>query len=101
MPRKCPFPKESIDKLVIAKVFRPERAGTESEKMFVEFEDDYMPGMIYKYVWKLNHNSNIHIYIPPSFKTRTEDLENTKIRWGSGDLILEKKSKSNPTERCH
>ena len=80
--------------------------------MFVEFEEDSMPSMIYKYVRKLNHNSNIHIYVPPSFKARAEDLEkcaydlrhgtpafNTKIRWGSGDLILEKKSKSNPTER--
>ena len=71
-----------------------------------------MPGTIYKYIRKLNPSSHIHTYIPPSFKARSDDLEkctyqlrhgtpafNTNIRWGAGDLILEKKSKSNPAER--
>ena len=55
LAQEMSIPKEELDKLVIAKVFRPEGAGTESEKMIVKFEDGYMPRIIYKYVRKLNH----------------------------------------------
>ena len=50
--------------------------------------------------------------MPESFKERENDLErcayelrqgtpkyNTKIRWGQGDLILERKLKSNPGDK--
>ena len=82
------------------------------KKVFVEFSEDNMPGIIFKYVRKLNHNSKGHTYIPPSFRARAADLEkcaynlrhsepayNTKIRWGTGDLILERKLKSNPEDK--
>ena len=107
------IPLEVSDQLKISKIFRPnEENNPESEKVFVEFSEDNMPGIIFKYVRKLNHNSKVLTYIPPSFRARAADLEkcaynlrhsepayNTKIRWGTGDLILERKLKSNPEDK--
>ena len=71
-----------------------------------------MSKTVYKYVRKLSKNCSISTYIPESFKERANDLEkcayelrqgtpscNTKIRWGQGDLILERKLRSNPGEK--
>ena len=68
LSQEMSIPREESDKLVITKVFRPEGASNECEKMFVEFEDDNMPGLIYKYVRKLNHSSSIHITSPHGSK---------------------------------
>ena len=113
MYHEMAIPKEVSDSLKTAKIFRPP-GDTDSEKLFVEFTEDTMPGTVYKYVRKLNHNSSVHTFIPPPFKARADDLEkcayelrhgtpayNTRIKWGSCDLILERKLKSNPNERYH
>ena len=107
------MPLEESNQLKMNKIFRPHEAtDSQSEKIFVEFQEDNMPGVIFKYVRKMNKNSSIHIYIPPAFQARAADLEkcaynlrhseptyNTKIRWGACDLLLERKLKSNPSER--
>ena len=113
MYHEMAIPKEMSDKLETAKIFRPP-GDVDSEKHFVEFTEDTMPGIIYKYVKKLNHTSSVHTFIPPPFKARADDLEkcayelrhgtpayNTRIKWGSCDLMLERKLKSNTTERYH
>ena len=102
------IPLEVSNQLKISKIFCPNEDNNpvEYKKVFVEFSEDNMPGIIFKYVRKLNHNSKVHTYIPPSFWARAADLEkcaynlrhseppyNTKIRWGTGDLILERKLK--------
>ena len=111
MHQEMSIPKEVSDKLQIVKIFRPVN-DPDSEKLFAEFSEDNMPATVYKYVKKLNRNSGVHTFIPPSFKARAEDLEkcayelrhgepefSTKIKWGYGDLILERKLKSNPNAR--
>ena len=111
MNQEMAIPKEVLDKLKTAKIFRP-TGNTDSEKLYVEFTEDTIPGIVFKYVKNLNHNSSVHTFIPPHFKAREEDLEkcaydlrhgtpayHTKIKRGSCDLLLERKLKSNPSER--
>ena len=94
-----------IDQLEFSKIFR--RAGgmrQEDDKLYVEFSEDKMPGLVYKFVRKMRKECNILTYIPDSFRERAAELEqaafkmrhmtpsyNTKIRWGWGDLLLEKR----------
>ena len=69
------IPIEVSNQLKISIIFRPNKDNNpESEKVVVEFSEDNMPGIIFKYVRKLNHNSKVHTYIPPSFRARAADL---------------------------
>ena len=99
------MPEEVIDKLQFSRIFR--RAGEErpdNDKLFVEFAEDNMPTIVFKYVRKMRSQCNVLTFIPEAFRERAGELEkvayglrhstpsyNTKIRWGWGDLILEKK----------
>ena len=104
------MPIEESDKLSITKIFRPAGAGPDSEKMFVEFEEDHMPGKVYRYVRKLNPSSSIHNYVQPQFKARANNLAkcgyelrhgypHTKQRLGRGHVTLclkESRSQTQP-----
>ena len=72
--------------------------------MYVEFSEENMPGIVYKFVRKMRKEYNLLTYIPDAFRERAEELEqaafklrhmtpsyNTKIRWGWGDLLLERR----------
>ena len=98
------MPEEVIDKLQFSRIFR--RAGEErpDNDKFVEFAEDNMPTIVFKYVRKMRSQCNVLTFIPKAFRERAGELEkvayglrhstpsyNTKIRWGWGDLILEKK----------
>ena len=98
------MPEDVIDQLEFSQIFR--RAGgmrQEDDKLYVEFSEDNMPGLVYKFVRKMRKECNILTYIPDSFRERAAELEqaafkmrhmapsyNTKIRWGWGDLLLER-----------
>ena len=71
-----------------------------------------MVSTMFKYVKKINKGSGVHTFVPPAFKKRADDLEkcafelrhgepaySTKIKWGTCDLILERKLKSHPSDR--
>ena len=99
------IPEEVMAKLEMSKIFR--RAGRQEEdKLYVEFEEDNMSGLVYKYARKLRRECNIHTYIPEAFRERAAELEkvayelrhstpsyNTKIRWGASDLLLERRER--------
>ena len=78
----------------------------EDDKLYVEFSEDNMPGLVYKFVRKMRKECNILTYIPDEFRERAAELErvafqlrhstpsyNTKIRWGWGDLLLERRTR--------
>ena len=63
-----------------------------------------MPGIVFKYVRKMRSKCSVLTFIPETFMERAAALErvayemrhsdpsyNTKIKWGWGDLILERK----------
>ena len=99
------MPEEVIDKLQFARIFR--RAGDnrpDNDKLFVEFVEASMPATVFKYVRKMRSHCNLLTFIPEAFRERSVELEkaayqmrhstpsfNTKIRWGWGDLLLERK----------
>ena len=97
------MPEEVINQLEFEKIFRRD-GGSEDDKIFVEFTEDNMPGIIYKFVRKLRKECNIITFIPDAFRERAAVIEkiafemrhstppySTKVRWGWGDLILERK----------
>ena len=99
------MPNDVIDQLKFARIFR--RAGgtrQEDDKLYVEFSEDNMPAIIFKFVRKMRKDCNILTFIPDAFRERAAELEKaafemrhmtpsyrTKIRWGWGDLLLERK----------
>ena len=99
------MPEDVIDQLKIARIFRRTGGiGQEDNKLYVEFSEDNMPGIIYKFVRKMRKDSNVLTFIPDAFRERAAELEKaafqmrhmrpsykTKIRWGWGDLLLERK----------
>ena len=101
------MPEEVIMKLKFYKIFR--RAGEpkqDDDKLFVEFTEEGMQNMVFKYVRKMRSQCNIHTFIPEAFRERAAVMEraayrlrhsdpsyNTRIKWGWGDLILERKTR--------
>ena len=101
------MPEEVIMKLKFIKIFR--RAGEpkqDDDKLFVEFAEEGMQNMVFKYVRKMRSQCNIHTFIPEAFRERAAVMEraayrlrhsdpsyNTRIKWGWGDLILERKTR--------
>ena len=99
------MPQDVINQLKFTRIFH--RAGesrSEDNQLFVEFSEDSMPSVVYKFVRKMRKECNILAYIPDAFRERAAELErvafqlrhstpsyNTKIRWGWGDLLLERK----------
>ena len=98
-------PEEVIVKLEMKKIFR--RAGrSEEDKLYVEFVEDNMPGLVYTYARKLRRECSVLTFIPEAFRERAAELEkvayelrhsnpsyNTKIRWGASDLLLERRQR--------
>ena len=97
------MPEEVIEQLKFEKIFQRD-GGPENDKLYVEFSEDNMPGIIFKYVRKMRKECNILTFIPDSYRDRAAEMEkiafnmrhstpsyHTKIRWGWGDLILERK----------
>ena len=104
------MPEDVFNELVITDIFRP--PGDDKAELFVVFEDVEMTKKIYQYARKMNGDTNLFIYIPQSFQSRWEELNRvayelrhatpayrTKIRWGYGDLILERKLKNYPKDK--
>ena len=99
------MPEDVIDQLKFTKIFRRDGGSRqEDSKLYVEFSEDNMPGLVYKFVRKMRKECNILTYIPDAFRERAAELEksafqmrhstpsyNTKIRWGWGDLLLERR----------
>ena len=99
------IPDELISELKFTRIFR--RAGDlrpNDDKLYVEFVEESMSAKVYKYVRKMRSQCSILTFIPKVFRERADELEkaayklrhstpsyNTKIRWGWGDLILERK----------
>ena len=96
------LPEEVIRKLQFAKMSKRPN----DDKMYVEFEEEFMSAIVYKYVKKMRSHCKVLTYIPEAFRVRAGELEKTaydirhstppyttKIRWGWGDLILERKLK--------
>ena len=97
------MPEEVINQLKFDKIFRRD-GSPEEDKLFVEFSEDNMPGMVYKFVKKMRKECNIITFIPDEYRERAAEIEklafelrhstpsySTKVRWGWGDLILERK----------
>lgn len=107
------IPQEVFESLTIHDVFRqPGEEGSENDKLFIEFEEENMAKTIYRYTRKMNKGCGIHNLIPDAFRERANQLENlayqlrhsspaynTKIRWGTCDLILERKLKGDHTAK--
>ena len=99
------MPEDVIDQLKFTKIFRRDGGSRqEDNRLYVEFSEDSMSGLVYKFVRKMRKECNILTYIPHSFRERAAELEkaafkmrhmtpsyNTKIRWGWGDLLLERR----------
>ena len=97
------MPEEVIEQLKFDNIFQRD-GGPEDNKLYVEFSEDNMPGIIYKYMRKMRKECNILTFVPDAYRDRAAEMEkitfnmrhsspsyNTKIRWGWGDLILERK----------
>ena len=97
------MPEEVIEQLKFDKIFQRD-GGPEDDKLYVEFSKDNMPGTVYKYVRKMRRECNILTFIPDAYRARASEMEkrafemrhstpaySTKVRWGWGDLILERK----------
>ena len=97
------MPEEVIEKLKFDNIFQRD-GGPEGDRLYVEFSEDNMPGIIFKYVKKMRKECNIVTFIPDAYRDRAAEMEkiafemrhatpfySTKIRWGWGDLILERK----------
>ena len=97
------MPEEVIEQLKFERIFQRD-GGPEDNKLYVELSEDNMPGIIYKYVRKMRRECNIITFIPDAYRDRASEMEkiayqmrhsmpaySTKIRWGWGDLILERK----------
>ena len=97
------MPEDVIEQLKFNKIFQND-GGPEDDKLYVEFSEDNMPGTIYKYVRKMRRECNILTFIPDAYRARASEMEkrafemrhstpfySTKVRWGWGDLILERK----------
>ena len=77
------MPEEVIEQLKFDKIFH-RAGGPEDDKLYVEFSED-----------------NVLTFIPDAYRDRAAEMEkiafemrpyySTKIRWGWGDLILERK----------
>ena len=101
------IPQEVFDGLTIQDIFKqPGEEGPECKKLFIELEEENMVKTVYRYARKMNRGCRVHNFIPNVFRERANQLEhlayqlrhsypayNTKIRWGTGDLILERKPK--------
>ena len=101
------IPQEVFDGLTIQDIFKqPGEEGPECKKLFIELEEENMVKTVYRYARKMNRGCGVHNFIPDVFRERANQLEhlayqlrhsypayNTKIRWGTGDLILERKPK--------
>ena len=101
------IPEEEISRLLFARIFRKEgNTKPNSDELYVEFVEENMSASVFKYVKKLRSHCNVLTFIPKSFRGRARELEkaayslrhsnpsyNTKIRWGWGDLILERKKR--------
>ena len=99
------MPEDVIDQLKFTQIFRRDGGSRqEDDKLYVEFSEENMPGLVYKFVRKMRKECNLLTYIPEAFRERAEELEkaafklrhltpsyNTKIRWGWGDLLLERR----------
>ena len=97
------MPKEVIEQLKFNKIFRKD-GGPEDDKLYVEFRKDNMPGIVYRYMRKMRRECNILTFIPDAYRARAYEMEkrafemrhstpsySTKVRWGWGDLLLERK----------
>ena len=97
------MPEEVIEKLQFVKTFWRSQE-TDDDKLFVEFAEEGMQGIVFKYVRKMRRKCNLITYIPETFRKRAAKLEraaydmrhaepsyNTRVKWGWGDLILERK----------
>ena len=101
------MPEEEIRKLQFSRIFRNEgNMKLNDDKLYVEFVDEKMTATVYKYVKKMRSQCKVLTFIPEAFRERAKELEkasyslrhsqpsyNTKIRWGWGDLILERKTR--------
>ena len=99
------IPEDEISKLQFARIFRREGdMNPNDDKLYVEFVEESMPAIVYKYLKKMRSRCNVLTFIPEAFRERAKVLEkaaynlrhsnpsySTKIRWGWGDLILERK----------
>ena len=99
------IPEDEISKIQFARIFRREGdINPNDDKLYVEFVEESMPAIIYKYLKKMRSRCNVLTFIPEAFRERAMVLEkaaynlrhsdpkyNIKIRWGWGDLILERK----------
>ena len=99
------MPEEAINKLQFSKIFRSAgETRLEDNKLFVEFAEEGMTATVFKYVRKMRSECNVITYIPDAFRERAAELErvaydmrhaepsfNTKLKWGWGDLILERR----------
>ena len=94
------MPEDVLMKLQFVKIFRR----SDDNKLFVELAEEGMQRIVFKYVRKMRGECKIHAYIPEAFKERAAQLEraayrmrhadpsyNTRVKWGWGDLILERK----------
>ena len=68
------MPEEVIEQLKCNKIFQ-KVGGSEDNKMFVEFSEDNMPGIIYKYVRKMRRECNIITFIPDAYRDRASEME--------------------------
>ena len=72
----------------------------------MEFAEEDMKSIVFKYVRKMRGECQVHTFIPEAFRERAAQLEraayrmrhadpayNTRVKWGWGDLILERKPK--------
>ena len=97
------MPEEVIEQLKFNKIFQKD-GGPGDDKLYVEFSKDNMPGIVYNYVRKMRRECNILTFIPDAYRARASEMEkrafemrhstpsySTKVRWGWGDLILERK----------
>ena len=101
------IPEEELSRIQFARIFRREGdTKTNNDKLYVEFVEESMATRVYKYVRKMRSHCKILTFIPGAFRERGEELEKvayslrhsnpshkTRIRWGWGDLILEKKKR--------
>ena len=101
------MPEEEINKLQFARIFRREgHVKPNNDQIYVEFKEERMSSSVYKYVRKMRSQCNVLTFIPEAFWERAKELEkaaynlrhsnpsySTRIRWGWGDLILERKKR--------
>ena len=101
------IPEEDISRLQFSRIFRQEGNNRPySDTLYAEFVEESMSARVFKYVKKMRSHCNVLTFIPKTFRDRARELEkaayslrhsnpsyNTKIRWGWGDLILERKKK--------